>query len=116
MVCFQQESPADIAANNPIPIANLTSYPSTGGQTIYIKIFNTISGNFCDAEYPFDLIVNNATVATPPNPILVCEGQGNTNYTFTNTTTNEVLNGLSNSNYTVTYYNSVSDATTGIIR
>ncbi len=110
---FYYETPADIIANNPIPNGNLTSYPSAGAQTIYIKIFNTISGNFCDAEYPFDLIVNNAAVATPPNPISVCEEQGNTNYAFTNTTTNEVLNGQSSTNYTVTYHNSLGDAASG---
>ncbi|WP_288979970.1 T9SS type B sorting domain-containing protein [uncultured Flavobacterium sp.] len=110
---FYFETPADIVANNPIANGNLTAYPSGGSQTIYIKIFNTVSGNFCDTVYPFDLIVTNAAVANPPSPIAICETQGNTNYTFTNTTTNEVLNGLSNSNYTVTYYNSVSDATTG---
>ncbi|MCU4188099.1 T9SS type B sorting domain-containing protein [Flavobacterium sp. HXWNR29] len=110
---FYYESPADIVANNPIPSGNLTSYSSSGGQTIYIKIFNTVSGNFCDAVYPFDLIVTNAVVATPPNPISVCEGQGGTNYTFTNSTTNEVLNGQSPANYTVTYYNSVGEASSG---
>jgi gliding motility-associated-like protein len=110
---FYFETPADIVANNPIPNGNLTAYPSAGSQTIYIKIFNTVSGNFCDAEYPFDLIVTNAAVATPPSPIAICETIGSTNYTFTNLTTNEVLNGLSSSNYTVTYYNSVSDATSG---
>ena len=110
---FYFETPADIVANNPIPNGNLTAYPSAGSQTIYIKIFNTVSGNFCDAEYLFDLIVTNAAVATPPSPIAICETIGSTNYTFTNLTTNEVLNGLSSSNYTVTYYNSVSDATSG---
>ena len=111
---FYYESPADIVANNPIPNGNLTSYPSAGGQTIYIKIFNTVTGSFCDAEYPFDLIVTNAVVATQPNPISICEGQGSTDYTFTNATTDEVLNGQSPANYTVTYYNSVGDATSGV--
>lgn len=110
---FYYESPADIAANNPIPNGNLTSYPSVGDQAIYIKIFNTVTGNFCDAEYPFDLIVTNAVVATQPNPISVCEGLVSTNYTFTTTTTDEILNGQSPANYTVTYYNSVGDATSG---
>ncbi|UGS23943.1 T9SS type B sorting domain-containing protein [Flavobacterium channae] len=107
------ESPADIVANNPIPNGNLSSYSSSGGQTIYIKILNTVTGNFCDAVYSFDLIVTNAVVATPPNPISVCEGQGSTGYTFGAVTTNEVLNGQSPANYTVTYYNSVGEATSG---
>jgi gliding motility-associated-like protein len=110
---FYYETPADIVANNTIPNGNLTSYPSAGGQTIYIKIFNTVTGNFCDAEYPFDLIVTNAVVATPPNPVSVCEGQAGTNYTFTTTTTNEVLNGQSPANYTVTYHNSLGEASSG---
>jgi hypothetical protein len=79
---FYYESPADIVANNPIPNGDLTSYPSAGGQTIYIKIFNTVTGNFCDAEYVFDLIVTNAVVATQPNPISICEGQGSTTLYF----------------------------------
>ena len=83
---FYYETPADIVANNPIPAGNLVSYPSAGGQTIYIKIFNTITGNFCDAEYTFDLIVTNAVVATQPNPVSVCEGQGSTTYSFSATT------------------------------
>jgi gliding motility-associated-like protein len=110
---FYYESPADIVANNPIPNGDLTSYPSAGGQTIYIKIFNTVTGNFCDAEYVFDLIVTNAVVATQPSPVSVCEGQGSTTYTFTSTTTDEVLNGQSPANYTVTYYNSLGEASSG---
>lgn len=110
---FYYQSPADIIADNPIPNGDLTSYSSSGGQTIFIKIFNTISGNFCDAEFSFDLIVTDAVVATSPSPISVCEAQGGTNYTFSNTTTNEVLNGQSPANYTVTYYNSPGEASSG---
>ncbi|MQP52658.1 MULTISPECIES: choice-of-anchor L domain-containing protein [unclassified Flavobacterium] len=110
---FYYESPADIIANNPIPSGNLSTYPSLGSQTIYIKIFNAVTGNFCDATYSFDLIVTNPVVATQPNPITVCEGQGNTSYAFTSLTTTEVLNGQSAVNYTVTYYNSVAEATSG---
>lgn len=110
---FYYESLADIVANNPIPTNNLITYSSVGAQTIYIKLFNTISGNFCDTLYPFELIVNNATVATPPNPVSICETLGTTNYSFTSTTTDEVLNGQSNLNYSVSYHNSISEATSG---
>ena len=110
---FYFESPADIIANNPILNGELAVYPSTGGQTIYVKIFNTVTGNFCDAVYTFDLIVNNAVVATQPNPVMLCEGQGNTSFTFTSAISNEVLNGQSSLNYTVTYYNSTADASSG---
>lgn len=110
---FYYESLADITANNPIPNADLVAYSSAGAQTIYIKIFNTISGNFCDTIYPFDLVVNNAAVATPPNPISICEVIGTTNYAFTSITTDEVLNGQSSANYSVSYYNSIGEATLG---
>ena len=108
------ETPADIVANNPIPNASLSTYPSSGGQTILIKILNTLTGNFCDAVYPFNLIVTNAVIATQPNNIQLCEGVGNTNYTFTTLLDAEVLNGQSAANYTISYYNTVAEATTGI--
>lgn len=110
---FYYESLADITADNPIPNGNLANYASVGGQTIYIRIFNTITGNFCDAVYTFDLIVNNAVTATQPANILLCEGVGATNYAFTSATDNEVLNGQSAVNYTITYYNTAGEATSG---
>ncbi|MFN7045353.1 MAG: choice-of-anchor L domain-containing protein [Flavobacterium sp.] len=110
---FYYESLADITANNPIPNGDLATYLSAGGQTIYIRIFNTVTGNFCDAVYTFDLIVNNAVTATQPANILLCEGEGTTNYTFSSATDNEVLNGQSAVNFTITYYNSVGEATSG---
>jgi len=110
---FYYESPADITANNPIPNGTLTTYPSSGSQTIYVKIFNTITNNFCDAVYSFDLVVTSPVIATQPTPISVCEGQLTTNYAFVASTNSEVLNGQSASNYSITYYNSIAEATTG---
>lgn len=110
---FYYESPADITANNPIPNGTLTTYPSLGSQTIYVKIFNTITNNFCDAVYPFDLVVTSPVIATQPTPISVCEGQLTTNYTFVASTNSEVLNGQSATNYSITYYNSIAEATSG---
>jgi gliding motility-associated-like protein len=110
---FYYESPADITANNPIPNGTLTTFPSHGSQTIYVKIFNTITNNFCDAVYPFDLVVTSPVIATQPTPISVCEGQLTTNYEFVASTNSEVLNGQSATNYSITYYNSIAEATTG---
>ena len=61
---FYYESPADITANNPIPNGTLTTFQSPGSQTIYVKIFNTITNNFCDAVYTFDLVVTSPVIAT----------------------------------------------------
>lgn len=111
---FYYESPADVVSNNPIPSTDLTAYSSVGGQTIYIKIFNTVTGSFCSALYTFNLVVGNPVVANSPNPINVCEEIGNTTYTFTNAIINQVLNGQSPLNYNVTFHNSLANATLGI--
>jgi hypothetical protein len=95
---FYYESAIDITANTPIPNGNLSSYLSSGGQTIFIKVFNTITGNFCDAVYPFDLIVTSAVNASQPVDVSLCEFPGATEYTFTPLLDVEVLNGQSNTN------------------
>ena len=107
---FYYETPAAISSNNPIPDATIAAYSSSGNQMIYLKIFNTVSGTFCDATYTFDLIVNNSVQAASPTPVTICEVPGVTNYIFSNVTTNEVLNGQSPSNYTITYHNTFEEA------
>jgi gliding motility-associated-like protein len=111
---FYYESAIDITANTPIPNGNLSSYLSSGGQTIFIKVFNTITGNFCDAVYPFDLIVTSAVNASQPVDVSLCEFPGATEYTFTPLLDVEVLNGQSPTNYTISYYNTISEASIGV--
>ncbi|MFD2908374.1 choice-of-anchor L domain-containing protein [Flavobacterium ardleyense] len=108
---FYYEGATDIAANNPIPNENITSYSSAGGQTIYLKLFNTISDNFCDAVYSFNLIVSDVVTASQPVAINLCETAGTTNYTFLNQLITEVLNGQAPTAYTVTFYSSIEEAT-----
>jgi len=108
---FYYASLADLVANNSIPNESLTLYSSSGGETIFIKIFNTTTGNFCDANYSFDLIVSNVVIATQPNDIKLCETLGGTNYNFDAVLQAEVLNGQIG--YSVFYYNFESDAITG---
>ncbi|ESU29831.1 hypothetical protein FLJC2902T_03090 [Flavobacterium limnosediminis JC2902] len=110
---FYYESLADIASNSPIPNGNLASYNSIGGQTIYIKVFNTVSGNFCDAVYPFNLIVTNPVVAGTGINISICDSTTGQNYNLPNINP-EVLDGLPFPDYTITYYNSQADAQQGI--
>lgn len=109
---FYYESPADVASNTFIPAGTLPTYPSPGGETIYIKIFNTQTGNFCDAVYTFDLIVN--SLITPGSNINVntCSDPLGTNYNLLNLNT-AVLNGQPAANYNITYYNSQLDAQQG---
>jgi gliding motility-associated-like protein len=109
---FYYTSLANITANNPIPAANLTNYTSTGGETIYIKIFNTQTGQFCDAVYTFDLIVTNPVNATAPADVTLCTSPNGVNYDLTQLNP-QVLNGQPAANYTITYYNTQAEATAG---
>ncbi|HSD15513.1 MAG TPA: choice-of-anchor L domain-containing protein [Flavobacterium sp.] len=109
---FYYESLTDIASNTPIPNGNLASYSSAGSQTIYIKLFNTQTNSFCDAVYAFNLIVSNPVTAGTNINIEVCDSIGGQSYNLLNANL-YVLNGLPSTDYTVTYYNSQSDAEQG---
>lgn len=108
---FYYESPADITADNPIPNASLQTYGSAGGQTIYIKIFNTETGSFCDAVYTFDLIVNDAVTAGTNINVSTCDTGLDYNLLNLNL---PVLNGQPSADYTISYYATQSDAQQGI--
>lgn len=104
------ESPADIAANNPIPTGNLTSFQSSG-QTIYIKIFNTQTSLFCDAEYTFDLIVNPTVTAGTNITNSVCDTPSELNYDLAQHDI-AVINGQPGT-FNITYYSNQTDAQNG---
>lgn len=109
---FYYESLADIAANTPIPNGNLTAYNSAGAQTIFIKIFNTQTGNFCDAVYTFDLIVTNAVTAGTNIVVSTCDNANGLIYNLINLN-GAVLDGEPPANYIITYYATQNDAQTG---
>lgn len=110
---FYYESPADIASNTPIPNGSLSAYNSVGGQTIYIKIFNTQTGKFCDAVYPFNLIVTNPVTTGSNINTTICDNPNSQTYNLLNLNPS-ILNGQPAFNYNITYYNSQSDAQQGI--
>lgn len=105
---YYYTSPANAAAN--IPIGSPSSYSTSANQTIYLKIFNTVTNQFCSAVYQFDLLINATVNATQPNDVEVCETAGGTTY-FLNTLDAEVLNGQSG--YSVLYYTFEADALAG---
>lgn len=105
------DSQADILANNPIPSADLGNFMSPG-QTIYIKIFNTVTGLYCDAEYQFDLIVNPSITAGSIPLQNVCDNSSGVPYDLSIHDI-DVINGQSGT-YTITYYTNQSDATNGV--
>ena len=91
--------------NNPIT-GDLTDYLSPGG-TIYIKLYNTITNNFCDAVYQFSLIIT--APITPGTNITgeICENDS-TPYDLTQHEA-AAINGQTG-NYTISYHNTQSDA------
>lgn len=101
-------SMADVTANN--PIASPSSYTVASGQTIYVKIFNTIDNQFCNAVYQFDLLINATVNATQPSDVQLCETSGSTFYLLANLDS-DVLSGQSG--YNVLYYTSQADAMAG---
>ncbi len=106
---FYYASMADVTAQNEIPNANLTAYQSAGNQTIYIKLFNTDTEQFCTAVYSFQLNVNPPfNLNHSPEPIEICAAPSsvvNLNDIIPN-----VLNGQSQSNFNFSFFESQSDA------
>lgn len=105
---FYYASQTDLTAQNPIPTANLTAYASSGNQTVYLKIKNKQTGNFCNAVYNFDLLINAPINLGVPNPIEVC-ATANPIVDLTSVVP-ELLNGQNPSLYNFTFFGSQSDA------
>lgn len=105
---YYYTSPANAAAN--IPIGSPSSYSTSANQTIYLKIFNTVTNQFCNAVYQFDLLINATVNATQPNDVELCEISGSTFYLLANLDS-DVLSGQSG--YNVLYYTLQADAIAG---
>ena len=104
---FYYTSQANATAD--IPISSPSNFSTTAvGQTIYLKIFNTVSNQFCDALYSFDLIINSSVNATQPANESLCINDAGFNLATLNA---QVLNGQSG--YTVLYYTFEADANAG---
>lgn len=100
---FYYASENDAQSNTPIPENQLTEYMSAGNETIYIKIFDTTTGKFCDAEYPFELLVNSEINVVSPDPIKVCFSFSG--YTVDLTQVNDqVLDGQTANDFNISYY------------
>jgi gliding motility-associated-like protein len=108
------------AANSNGPaIANnqLTTYTSTGNQTIYIKAVHISNGNtFCNNLLSFDLLVTNPINAVKPPDLNVCDT--NSGRVLVDLTVQEtaILNGSNPSEYKISYYTSETTANSGTNR
>mgnify|MGYP001617971504 CR=1 FL=1 len=109
---FYYASMADVTSDTPIPNGNLSNYLSAGGQTIYIKIFNTQTNQFCDAVFPFDLIVTTPVNSAADFTTSICDSNFGQNFDLT-ALNNGILLGQPAANYNITYYSSLSEAQQG---
>jgi gliding motility-associated-like protein len=104
---------ADANSNSPtIPLSQLNSYQSVGGQTIYIKVLQNSIGVICDNVISFELIVNSELNAAAPQDVLLCTSGTGTLIRDLNNYTLTVLNGLDPTAYTVSYHNTETGALT----
>ena len=109
---YYYESPTDIVNDNPISTGDLSNFMSAG-QTIYIRILNNNTGNYCSAIYPFDLIINPSVSAGNTTDGNTCNSLSSGIPYNLSTHDSEVINGQTGS-YTITYYESETDAQNGI--
>ncbi|MEQ6123962.1 choice-of-anchor L domain-containing protein [Pseudotenacibaculum sp. MALMAid0570] len=100
-------------ANNNIPIDNglISAFPAVGGETIYARIQNRNTSNFCSLILDFELSVA-AIQATMPNDFIVCESD--TTVDLPTQVEAQILNGLNPANYTILYFTSETDAQNNI--
>ncbi len=109
---FYYASMADVTSDTPIPNGNLSNYLSAGGQTIYIKIFNTQTNQFCDTVFPFDLFVTSPVNSAADFTTSICDSNFGQNFDLT-ALNNGILLGQPAANYNITYYSSLSEAQQG---
>ena len=106
------DSLANANANTPqIPNADLTSYTSTGNQTIYIKLIHNLNnGTICDNLISFDLKTTAIISATTPPDLKFCNNaSGIVNIDLTSQNP-AILNGQNPAKYAITYFTSLLDA------
>jgi gliding motility-associated-like protein len=98
-------------ANNNIPIdaAQVTSYAGNDGDTIYIRLQNTTTGNFCNLILDFNLIISGIEAGIADD-FSVCQDDTTVNLVIQ--TEAQILNGLDPNSFTVTYFTSEADALT----
>jgi len=93
-----------------IPQGELTSYASAGNQTILIKLRNLANGNFCDAQYDFELNVAESINVAAPDPLEICLLPGETGEIDLSTILPVFPETEDPAEYSISYYNTLSNA------
>ena len=107
---FYFASLADITTNTSIPQSQVTNYSSIGNETIYIKLFNNQTSEFCDAIYSFELLVDDEIILTTPNDLSECAIANSTAVNLSNHFL--FANPLNTDNFIINYFESFSTAET----
>ncbi|WP_420571049.1 T9SS type B sorting domain-containing protein [Kordia sp.] len=103
-------SPDD--ANNDVnPLPDNWTNTQQGGQTIYIRIENTVTGTFDVVEVNI-VVTDTIPELTDPSELVICDNDTNFTYDLTTVET-ELLQNVTNA-VNVTYYNSEEDATLSV--
>ena len=98
---------ADLNNNTPINANQLTNYQSLGGATIYGLVTNLNSSQSCTQTINFQLTTNTVR-ATKPIDFSACE---NNAIDLPLEVNSQILNGLSASSYSISFYTNQTDAT-----
>ncbi|HEA30420.1 MAG TPA: T9SS type B sorting domain-containing protein [Leeuwenhoekiella sp.] len=104
------ESQNAVNNGNPLPTNQLTAYTSTGNQNIFIKLRNTETGIFCDAQYTFQLNVSEPINVQAPAPIDICVLPGEDGMVDLSASMPVFSGGEDPADYEVTYYSARRNA------
>ncbi|PHS08081.1 MAG: hypothetical protein COA88_07245 [Kordia sp.] len=98
------------ATSNVNPLSNNYSCTTTS-ETIYARIQNSNNTDCFDIT-SFEIGVSYLPIATQPTDLSVCDDESNDGFEMFNLTNQniEILNGLSNTDYTLSYFESITDA------
>jgi len=99
----------DLNTDQAIAAGEVSSY-SSSGQTIYIRLRNLLTDGFCDSSYSFDLEILPEINLTDPSPLRVCAPAASDAPVNLTPINNRILNGQNPALFTITYYESQSDA------
>ncbi|MBW2960412.1 T9SS type B sorting domain-containing protein [Mesonia aestuariivivens] len=95
---------------NPIPDSEISSYESEGNQTIYIKLYNTITGNYCTSVGDFNLIIGESIDVNIPESIDICIVSDNNLQVSLNGENSAIVSPQDPLDYTFSYFISEEEA------
>ncbi len=103
-------SQADYSNNNPIPTSDWTAFSTTTDQTIFIKLRNKLTGDFCDEQYTFRLNVSDEIAVNAPQDINICSDGTTAETVDFSGNIPTFNNGQNAADFEISFYNTLADA------